>query len=332
MDTKTEFKALRIYEEDGKFVRRIEKRKIEDLPVGDVIVKVKYSSLNFKDALSVSGNKGVTRKYPHTPGIDSAGVVEYSKSDNFKVGDEVIVTSYDLGMNSDGGFAEYIRVPEAWVVAMPKELDFKQAMIYGTAGFTAALSVYRLLAAGQTPKMGPVVVTGALGGVGSIAISILVSLGFEVIAATFESSGGEDELHELGVASRISSEITDDQSGRPLLRPLWAGAIDVIGGNTLHTLLKACKPLGNVTCCGNVGSGDLAMTVYPFILNGLSLIGIDSQNCPMELRQKVWDKLAAEWNVYNNNEQVIESSLENLDTYIDLMLAKKSRGRVIVKI
>ncbi|MFA9372263.1 MAG: YhdH/YhfP family quinone oxidoreductase [Labilibaculum antarcticum] len=332
MDTKAEFKALRIYEEDGKFIRRIEKRKIEDLPEGDVIVKVKYSSLNFKDALSVTGNKGVTRKYPHTPGIDAAGVVEHSESDKFKVGDQVIVTSYDLGMNSDGGFAEYIRVPEAWVVALPKDLSLKQAMIYGTAGFTAALSVYRLLAAGQTPEMGPVVVTGALGGVGSIAISILVSLGFEVIAATFEKSGGEDELHELGVTSRISSEITDDQSGRPLLRPLWAGAIDVIGGNTLHTLLKACKPMGNVTCCGNVGSGDLAMTMYPFILNGISLIGIDSQKCPMELRQKVWNKLAAEWNEYNNNEQVIESSLENLDIYIDLMLAKKSRGRVIVKI
>nr|WP_320118686.1 YhdH/YhfP family quinone oxidoreductase [uncultured Marinifilum sp.] len=327
-----EFKALRIYEEEGKFIRGIEKLKIEDLPSGDVIVKVKYSSLNFKDALSVTGNKGVTREYPHTPGIDAAGVVESSASDKFKAGDKVIVTSYDLGMNTDGGFAEYIRVPEDWVVAMPQELDFKQAMIYGTAGFTAALSVYRLLAAGQKPEMGPVVVTGALGGVGSIAISILSSLGFEVIAATFESTGDEEVLQELGASNRISTDITDDKSGRPLLRPLWAGAIDVIGGNTLHTLLKACKPLGNVTTCGNVGSGDLAMTVYPFILNGISLIGIDSQNCPMELRQKVWDKLAADWNVYKNKEQVIESSLEELDTYIDLMLEKKSRGRVIVKL
>jgi putative YhdH/YhfP family quinone oxidoreductase len=332
MDSIREFKALRIYEEEGKFIRKIEKQKIEDLPAGDVIVNVKYSSLNFKDALSVTGNKGVTRKYPHTPGIDAAGIVAYSTSEKYKVGDEVIVTSYDLGMNTDGGFAEYIRVPEAWVVAMPKELDFKQAMIYGTAGFTAALSVYRLLAAGQTPEMGSVAVTGALGGVGSITIAILVSLGFEVIAATSENDGGDEELHELGASRRITREITDDQSGRPLLKPLWAGAIDVIGGNTLHTLLKACKPLGNVTCCGNVGSGDLSMSVYPFILNGISLIGVDSQNCPMELRQKVWDKLASEWNVYKNKEQVIESSLEEVDQYIDLMLAKKSRGRVIVKI
>lgn len=330
MDTKREFKALRIYEGEGKFVRRIETRKIEDLPVGDVIVKVKYSSLNFKDALSVAGNKGVTRKYPHTPGIDAAGIVEYSASEKYQVGDKVIVTSYDLGMNTDGGFAEYIRVPEAWVVALPTELSLKQAMVYGTAGFTAALSVYRLLDAGQTPEMGPVVVTGALGGVGSIAISILTSLNFDVIAATSEKTGGEEELHELGVFSRISSEITNDQSGRPLLRPLWAGAIDVVGGNTLHTLLKACKPMGNVTCCGNIGSGDLTMTVYPFILNGISLIGVDSQNCPMELRQKVWNKLASEWNVYKG--QIIESSLEELGTYIDLMLEKKSRGRVIVKL
>ena len=332
MDTKREFKALRIYEAEGKFIRKIEQRKIEDLPEGDVIVKVNYSSLNFKDALSVIGNKGVTRKYPHTPGIDAVGTVAYSANGNFKIGDEVIVTSYDLGMNTDGGFSEYIRVPEAWVVALPKGLSQKQAMIYGTAGFTAALSVYRLLAAGQTPEMGPVVVSGALGGVGSVAITILSSLGFEVIAATFDGLVDESELLDLGAKSRITSDVTDDQSGRPLLKPLWAGAIDVVGGNTLHTLLKACKPMGNVTCCGNIGSGDLAMTVYPFILNGISLVGVDSQKCPMELRQKVWNKLAVEWNVYNNKEQVIETSLEEVDTYIDLMLAKKSRGRVIVKL
>ena len=327
-----EFKALRISEENGEYKREVVSRKIKDLPEGEVLIRVHYSSLNYKDALSVSGNKGVTRNYPHTPGIDAAGVVEESSSNQFKVGDEVIVTSYDLGMNTDGGFADYIRVPANWVVALPKELSFRDAMIYGTAGFTAALSVYKLLASGQTPEMGPVVVTGALGGVGSIAISILSSLGFEVVAATFDSTGDEETLKELGASSRISKDITDDQSGRPLLKPLWAGAIDVIGGNTLHTLLKACKPMGNVTCCGNVGSGDLLMTVYPFILNGISLIGIDSQNCPMELRQKVWDKLAADWNVYMHKEQVIESSLEELNTYIDLMLQKKSKGRVIVKL
>jgi putative YhdH/YhfP family quinone oxidoreductase len=325
-----EFKALRIYEENGKFIRKIENRKTSDLPEGEVLVQVKYSSLNYKDALSVSGNKGVTRKYPHTPGIDVSGVVASSSGIKFKEGDQVIVTSYDLGMNTDGGFAEYIRVPEAWVVALPEQMSLKEAMIQGTAGFTAALSVYRLLAAGQKPEMGPVVVTGALGGVGSIAVNILSHLGFEVIAATSDLESGEEELKKLGASSRITREVTDDQSGRPLLKPLWAGAIDVVGGNTLVTLLKACKPMGNVTCCGNIGSGDLSMTVYPFILNGISLIGVDSQNCPMELREKVWEKLAKEWNAYHQKGQIIETSLEKLDEHIDLMLTKKSRGRVIV--
>lgn len=326
-----EFKAFRVYEEQEKYIRKIENRKITDLPNGEVLVRVKYSSLNYKDALSVSGNKGVTRIYPHTPGIDASGIVEASESEKFKVGDKVIVTSYDLGMNTDGGFAEFIRVPESWVVHLPENLSLKQSMVYGTAGFTAALSVYRLLQAGQKPEMGEIVVTGAAGGVGQIAVGILNELGFDVIAATSGNDVPEEKLVQLGAKKHITSEITDDQSGRPLLRPLWAGAIDVVGGNTLHTLLKACKPMGNVTCCGNIGSGDLTMTVYPYILNGISLIGIDSQNCPMELRQKVWNKLAKEWNVYKSD-QVIETELEELNSYIDLMLQKKSRGRVIVKL
>lgn len=325
------FKALRIFEEGEVFVTRIVERNIEDLPAGDVVVKVQYSSLNYKDALSVSGNRGVTRKYPHTPGIDASGVVAESSDSRFKAGDKVVVTSYDLGMNTDGGFAEYIRVPADWVVKLPEGMDFKRAMVFGTAGFTAALSVYRLLQAGQTPEMGDIIVTGALGGVGSTAIGILSAKGFNVIAATLDDSAAEEELINLGAASRITAEITDDQSGRPLLRPQWAGAIDVIGGNTLHTLLKACKPLGNVTTCGNVGSGDLAMTVYPFILNGISLIGIDSQNCPMAIRQEIWNLLANEWNIYPDT-NIIETTLEDINEHIELMLNKKSRGRVVVKV
>jgi len=326
------FKAMRIYEEQGKYIRKIETRSLQDLPEGEVLIRVKYSSLNYKDALSVAGNKGVSRNYPHTPGIDAAGIVEQSLNSDFQVGDEVIVTSYDLGMNTDGGFAEYIRVPASWVVPLPAKMSLKQSMIYGTAGFTAALSVYRLLAAGQQAQMGAVVVTGALGGVGSIAIRILSSLGFEVIAATSDDSSSFDSLEQLGASSRITREITDDQSGRLLLKPLWAGAVDVVGGNTLHTLLKACKPMGNVTCCGNIGSGDLPMTVYPFILNGISLIGIDSQKCQMDLRRIVWNKLATDWNVYLETEDYIETSLEELGAHIDLMLTKKSRGRIIVNL
>ncbi len=332
MESKETFKALRIIEEDGKYIRRIEDRKLADLPEGDVLVRVKYSSLNYKDALSCIGNKGVTRNYPHTPGIDASGVVEASSDSRFKKGDEVVVTSYDLGMNTDGGFSEFIRVPVDWVVRKPDNLSLKQAMVYGTAGFTAGLSVERLLNAGQTPEMGPVVVTGALGGVGSVAVAILSKLGFEVIAATSDLNDGEEALQKLGAASRIDNTETDDQAGRPILRPKWAGAIDVVGGNVLSTLIKACQPMGNVTCCGNIGSGDLVGTVYPYILRGVSLIGIDSQNCPMALRQKVWDKLAKEWHCETLNEVVIESSLEELDTYIDKMTGNKSRGLVIVKL
>lgn len=329
MDKK--FRALRIFEEGEQFVTRIVERNIEDLPTGDVVVKVEYSSLNYKDALSVSGNRGVTRQYPHTPGIDASGVVASSNDSRFKTGDKVIVTSYDLGMNTDGGFAEYIRVPADWVVKLPEKMDCKRAMVFGTAGFTAALAVYRLLKAGQTPEMGEIVVTGALGGVGSVAIGILSAKGFKVIAATSNDSVAEEKLINLGASSRITAEITDDQSGRPLLRPQWAGAIDVVGGNTLHTLIKACKPLGNVTTCGNIGSGDLAMTVYPFILNGVSLIGIDSQNCPMAIRQDIWNLLADEWNIYPDT-NIIETTLDDVDRHIDLMLKKQSRGRVVVKV
>jgi len=332
MESNQIFKALRVIEEEGKYIRRIEERKLADLPKGDVLIRVRYSSLNYKDALSCMGNKGVTRNYPHTPGIDASGIVEASSDSRFKEGDEVIVTSYDLGMNTDGGFSEFIRVPADWVVRKPDNLSLKQAMIYGTAGFTAGLSVERLLNAGQTPEMGPVVVTGALGGVGSAAVAILSKLGFEVIAATSDLKDGEETLKKLGAASRIDKTETDDQSGRPVLRPKWAGAIDVVGGNVLSTLIKACHPMGNVTCCGNIGSGDLDGTVYPYILRGVSLIGIDSQNCPIKLRQKVWDMLAEEWHCEALSEVVIESNLDELGIYIDKMIGKKSRGLVIVKL
>jgi putative YhdH/YhfP family quinone oxidoreductase len=331
MKSSSTFKALRVEEDNNSYNTSIKEMPFETLDKGEVLVKVKYSSLNFKDALSTIGNKGVTRKYPHTPGIDAAGVVEQSTSELFKAGDSVIVTSYDLGMNHPGGFAEYIKVPESWLVSMPKNMNSRKAMIYGTAGFTAALSIYRSLNNGQKPEMGPIAVSGALGGVGNIACQILNKLGFDVIAANY-AMAPEEEIKKIGAQSQIDRSITDDQSGRPMLKTQWAGAIDVVGGNTLTTLLKGCKPLGNVTTCGNIGSGDLEMTVYPFILRGVSLLGIDSQNCPMKIRQKIWDLLANEWSIDFNTDLIKESSLESLQEHIDLMLNKKSRGRVIVKI
>ncbi|WP_163718145.1 YhdH/YhfP family quinone oxidoreductase [Mangrovibacterium lignilyticum] len=331
MSTHFKYKAFLVREVDGSFVGNVEEVEFAELKDEDVLVKVEYSSLNYKDALSAIGNKGVTRNYPHVPGIDATGVVAKSKSSLFHVGDPVIVTSYQLGMNHPGGFAEYIQVPGAWVVPLPGGLTAIEAMIHGTAGFTAALSVYRLLKNGQTPEMGPVVVTGALGGVGSIACRILKKLNFEVIAASSEGMT-EDEMNSLGASSQVNKETTDDQSGRPMLKTLWGGAIDVVGGNTLTTLLKGCSPMGNVASCGNIGSGDLSMTVYPFILKGVSLLGVDSQNCPMPLRQEIWNLLACEWKIDFSEQLIHETDLEGLDGYIQLMLTKKSRGRVVVKL
>jgi putative YhdH/YhfP family quinone oxidoreductase len=331
MNNSSTFKALRVEEVNGNYITGIKDMSFEPLNKGEVLIKVAYSSLNYKDALSTIGNKGVTRKYPHTPGIDAAGIVESSESELFKAGESVIVTSYELGMNHPGGFAEYIKVPESWVVSMPKKMTAVQAMKYGTAGFTAALSVYRLLNNGQKPEMGPVVVSGALGGVGNVACQLLNKLGFEVIAANYELAD-ESEIKKIGAHSQIDRNVSDDTSGRPMLKTQWAGAIDVVGGNTLTTLLKGCNALGNVTTCGNIGSGDLKMTVYPFILRGISLLGIDSQNCPMEIRQNVWDLLANDWAIDFDSDLIKEATLETLKTHIESMLDKKSKGRVIVKL
>ncbi len=331
MKNSSTFKAFRVEEENGNYITGIKEMPFEPLNNGEVLIRVEYSSLNYKDALSTIGNKGVTKNYPHTPGIDAAGIVKSSKSEHFKTGDSVIVTSYELGMNHPGGFAEYIKVPDSWIVPMPKNMSARIAMMFGTAGFTAALSIYRLLSNGQKPELGPIVVTGALGGVGSIACQILNNLGFEVIAANYELAP-ESEIKKIGAQSQIDRSISDDHSGRPILKPIWAGAIDVVGGNTLTTMLKGCKPLGNVTTCGNIGSGELEMTVYPFILRGVSLLGIDSQNCPMEIRQKVWDLLADSWSIKFDQELVKETKLESLSMHINLMLEKKSKGRIIVKL
>jgi acrylyl-CoA reductase (NADPH) len=331
MNQKT-FKAMVVTEtEDKQFVIEIKDRNLDDLPKGDVLVNVKYSSLNYKDVLSTQGNRGVTKQYPHTPGIDAAGTVAESHSKDFRVGDEVIVTSYDLGMNTSGGFGQYIRVPADWVVKMPEHLTARESMIFGTAGFTAALSVYRLVDYGITPDMGRVLVSGATGGVGSIAVSILTNAGYEVTAV----NGIVDEkdfLLEIGAKEVISIEEATDSSGRPLLKGLWAGGIDTIGGEILATMIKSVQPHGGVTCCGNVGSHDLPLNVYPFILRGVTLMGIDSQNCPMPLRQKVWTKIASEWKLERLEVLTTEVPLDGLSNRIDMVLQKQHKGRTIVRL
>lgn len=331
MNQKT-FKAMVVTEkENDQFVREIKDRNIDDLPQGDVLVNVKYSSLNYKDVLSAIGNRGVTRQYPHTPGIDAAGIVAESQSKDFKTGDEVIVTSYDLGMNTSGGFGQYIRVPAGWVVKMPEHLSSRESMIFGTAGFTAALSVYRLIDYGITPDMGRILVSGATGGVGSIAVSILAKAGYDVVAV----NGIVDEkdfLLEIGAKEVISIEDATDSSGKPLLKGLWAGGIDTIGGEILATMIKSMQPDGGVTCCGNVGSHDLPLNVYPFILRGVTLMGIDSQNCPMPMRLKVWNKIASDWKLERLDLLTTEVSLNGLNERIDLILQRKHKGRTIVRL
>jgi len=327
------FKAMIVTETaDKQFIRTISDKHIIDLPEGQVLIKVRYSSLNYKDALSASGNKGVTRRYPHTPGIDAAGLVAESSDPAFNPGDQVLVTGYDLGMNTAGGYEEYIRVPAAWVVPLPAGLSLRESMIYGTAGFTAALSCYKLIKHGVTPDLGPVLVTGATGGVGSITVAILAQSGFEVAAVTTKIDQ-TPYLLQLGAKEVISVADADDQSGRPMLKPRWAGAVDTVGGNILATAIKTTRHHGTVTCCGNVTSAELHTSIYPFILNGISLVGIDSATTPMDHRLLVWNKLATDWKL-NHLETITTElpGLEALDERIGLILQGKNRGRAIVKI
>ncbi len=330
--TDTNFRAMLVTEnEDKTFTREIVERSLTDLPEGEVLVRVHYSSLNYKDGLSSIGNRGVTRKYPHTPGIDASGVVAASSSDAFQEGDEVIVTSYDLGMNTSGGFSEYIRVPAAWVVPLPSGLSLREAMIYGTAGYTAALSVHLLEQNGVSPDQGEAVVTGSTGGVGSVSVALLAKAGFSVIAATGKPQE-EAFLKQLGAAGLISREDADDDSGRPLLKERWAGAVDTVGGNTLATLLKGTKRGGAVAATGLVGSPDLPTSVFPFILRGVSLLGVDSQETPMPLRQTIWSRLASDWKLEQLEALTLECTLDTLFPEIDKILQGQQRGRVVVRL
>ena len=324
------FKAMVVSETTDKtFVREIKQRELSELPAGELIVEVKYSSLNYKDALSASGNKGVTRKYPHTPGIDAAGVVADSTTRAFAVGEGVIVTGFDLGMNTPGGYGRFISIPSGWAVKLPQGLSLRDSMAYGTAGFTAALCVMRLSAYGLAKDQGEVLVTGATGGVGSIAVGILAKLGYEVVAATGKTDE-KDFLTRLGAKSIISREDANDTSGRPLQKGRWAGVVDTVGGNILATALKTAKDGGLVAACGNAMSADLVTSVFPFILRGVSLLGVNSVDVPMRPRTMAWHKLASDWKVDLSGDLVTECGLEELGPKIELILKGGIRGRVVV--
>lgn len=328
----TTYKSMIVEEtENGIFSRDIVTKNITDLPSGEVLINVKYSSLNYKDALSSTGNKGVTKKYPHTPGIDAAGIVIESSNANFQQGDEVIVTGYDLGMNTSGGFAEYIRVPAEWIVKLPKNLTLKESMIYGTAGFTSAISVSKLINCKILPTDGEILVTGATGGVGSVAISILNKLGYNVIAGTGKPQS-KDMLLKLGAKDIILRSELDDKSEKLLLKGRWAGVIDTVGGNILATAIKSTKYGGCITCCGNVASHEIPTTVYPFIIRGVSLMGVDSVQCAMDSRIEIWNKLSNEWKPSNLHDNVEEVTLMELSDKIDLIIQGKIEGRIIINL
>ena len=326
------FRALVVSKTDeNTFTREITERSISDLPEGEVLIRVHFSSLNYKDGLSCIGNPGVTRNYPHTPGIDASGKVTESSDSRFKEGDSVIVTGYDLGMNTSGGFGEYIRVPADWVVPLPEGMTFKEASIYGVAGFTAALSVDALQKYGVNPEHGEIVVTGSTGGVGSVSVALLSLLGYTVVASTGKKEESEF-LQRLGASEIISREEVNDESKKPLLRERWAGAVDTVGGTTLAALLKAAKRGGAVAATGLVASAELSTTVFPFILRGVSLLGIDSGFTPTKLRLEIWNKLAGIWKIPQLEQLTIDSTLEELDPEIDKILAGGQRGRVVVNL
>ena len=315
----------------GEYQSSVIQKNTANLPQGEVLIRVHYSSLNYKDALSAKGNKGVTRQYPHTPGVDAAGVVEESTVSEWQPGDEVIVTGFDLGMNTSGGFADYIRVPAKWVVKLPQGLTLKQAMIYGTAGFTAGLSVAALLRNDIAPDNGPVAVSGATGGVGSVAVAILAKLGYNVIAISSKESV-HNFLKTIGAGEVIPRADVEDTSGKALLKPRFAAAIDTVGGNVLATLIKSLNYGGVVTTCGMVNGGDLHTTVYPFILKGVQLVGIDSVELPLANRLPVWQKLATDWKPDVLDSISHEINLEQLPEYIEQIVKGQMQGRVVVKL
>lgn len=324
------FRAFVVEAVDGTFTHRVKNKNITDLPENELLVEVHYSSLNYKDALSASGNKGVTRNFPHTPGIDAAGVVVHDKSGKFLPGDKVIVTSYDLGMNTDGGFAEYICVPSEWAVSLPSGMTLKKSMQLGTAGLTAAISVSEL-AAKVKPEDGSMLVTGATGGVGSLAVKMLSLLGYKVCALTGKTDAS-DYLKELGAQSILSRDEFLKENNRPMLKDKWSGVVDCVGGEVLNCAIKSTSPQGVITCCGMAGSAELNLTVFPFILRGVRLIGIDSQNFPMELRVKTWAEMA---DLFLNNDldfMTTTISIGELSEAIENLLAAKQTGRKLIEI
>lgn len=316
---------------EKKYQTSLMQRELTDLHDGDLLIEVQYSSLNFKDALSANGSPGVTRTFPHTPGIDAVGVIKESASADFAIGDTVIVTGYDLGMETHGGLAEYIKVPANWALALPAGLSARDAMVLGTAGLTAGLCVNKLLQAGAVAGDGKVIVTGATGGVGSVAVALLAKLGFEVVASTSKPEQGE-MLTSLGAAEIIDRNLLSEVQRKPLLAQQWANAIDCVGGDTLNNLLKSMHSSGSVACCGLVASANLPATVMPFIIRDVNLLGVDSVYISLQKKQAIWQKFANEWKLTGLDALTTEIGLEQVPAYLDKLIQGQNIGRTLVRI
>lgn len=323
----------------GKVSAAVTERPLSDLPSGDVLIRVAYSSLNYKDALAAQAHPGVARTTPHIPGIDAAGTIEECaaaattpEGTPFQVGQQVVVTGYDLGSGAWGGYSEYIRVPAKWVVPLPSGLSLRETMIYGTAGFTAGLSLDALQRHGVTPDQGEIVVTGSSGGVGSVAVALLAKAGYKV-AAVSGKPAADAFLKKLGAARVLPRSEAHDESKKPLLSTRWAGAVETVGGNTLSTVLRSTNRGGCVTACGLVGGMDLNMTVYPFILRGVTLRGIDSAETPMSRRLELWHHLAGDWKPPHLDALVTQTvPLDGLAEQIQQILRGETMGRVLVQV
>jgi acrylyl-CoA reductase (NADPH) len=324
------FPAFRIFDSDGRITGRLVDLRTSDLTPGGVLIKAEYSSVNYKDALAATGAGKILRRFPVVGGIDVAGVVEESDDARIARGTEVLVTGYDLGVAQDGGYAGYVRVPADWVVPLPPGLSLFESMVYGTAGFTAALAVARLERTGLTVSHGPVAVTGATGGVGSLATAVLARLGYSVTAIT-----GKDDQHAylraLG-ATNVVSRHGLELGTKPLEKAQWAAAVDAVGGDLLSWLVRTTQPWGGVASAGLTGGIDLRLTVMPFILRGVSLIGVDSVACPMPLRQEVWRRLATDMKPTTLESVASVIGLDGLPAAFETLLEGGARGRFVVRL
>jgi acrylyl-CoA reductase (NADPH) len=325
------FKAYRTFQENDRVTSRFVEMTLDELDPGEVVVKTKYSTINYKDALSYKGAGKIMRKYPTVAGIDMAGTVDTSSDSRFKHGDKVIVHAYDLGVAHDGGYSEYVRVPADWVVRRSPNMTAFEAMTLGTAGFTAAQAIEAMQHNGLTSRSGPVIVSGATGGVGSVAIDILSKLGYHVVALTGKEKEG-DYLKSIGASEIVLRQSIDFSKARPLDRAMWAGAVDNLGGEVLAWMLSTAKNGGTVSSIGLAADSRLNTTVMPFILRGVCLLGINSAECAMPLRQKLWDRLANEWRPSRVQARVVTIDFADLPTHFDAVLKGSVRCRPVVRV